>query len=461
MARLANVDQRDSHPEHTGSSPSERRIGPYIEQLRDADDNGRFRSTHLPFPSELITETLVELHSLLDGRQRERRSWIRNYDRLSSLTAEIEEIVRQDSRPVDRILDNRLAFTNYDYWKDHHATWLPTYPHRILVDATITKVGSLSVRFRPECLGPSGQSEHAPEWRQLPSFDSSEPMKRPADEVLFIRNVDWLLSDNLARWGRCLGDVDRAEQVFAAAACRAVNTAFWLVVHRLSNRFEVHLGRYLAKLSSTADGADCLGLDIVDALAEHRTSVQEAVENFESDTGHTPQHFWEVCEKETIGRFYVKTSKALRSHSGAAAKLTPSVVEEFHNRLRLAKKYGFWQPGSDEVGEVAATEKLDQEPFILHAIPDRPQLDPQPNASVAPVPRKRNEPPDYSRLVRYAATHEELASAGVSSVDELVWRINAHAADGKQAFPISQFDFPNSKKKFDRLARLLLKLDEH
>jgi hypothetical protein len=42
-----------------------------------------------------------------------------------------------------------------------------------------------------------------------------------------------------------------------------------------------------------------------------------------------------------------------------------------------------------------------------------------------------------------------------------VWRINAHAADGKQAFPISQFDFPNSKKKFDRLARLLSKLDEN
>ena len=54
----------------------------------------------------------------------------------------------------------------------------------------------------------------------------------PRDEVLLIRNVRWLFEGSLSRWNR-QGDIDRTEQAFIAAACWAVNMAFWLTVHRL------------------------------------------------------------------------------------------------------------------------------------------------------------------------------------------------------------------------------------
>jgi hypothetical protein len=426
-------------------------MGPCIEQLRDIDDKGRFRSTYLAFPSYLITHTLVTLHALTDDRQR--RSWVTNYDRLTSLTDQIEAIVREDFRPVDRILDDRLAYTDHDFWRKNHCRWVPAYPHRILLDAHITKVGDLSVRFSPQCLDEAGQWTHAPEWRQLPLSETVEPMKRPDGEVLFIRNVDWLLADNLARWNRYLGDVDRAELVFAAAACYAVNMAFWLVVHRLSNRFEVHLGRYVAKLSSTPDESDCLGLDIVDALAEHRESVQSAFETFEEVTGHTPRRFREVCEAADGN--YVRASKTLRGHSGASWKLTPSIVKDCHDRLVMAERYGFWQPelpGEETAAESAAEHESEPDAVIPKFLnTPRPEIP-------AAEEHKRLDPPDYSRLRRYAATPEELAAAGTATVDELVERLNAHVGRGL-SHPVTQADFPNSKRNFARLADLLAKLE--
>jgi hypothetical protein len=445
---------------------SKYRIGPYIEQLRHTDDIGRFRSTHRDFPDGLITDSLVGLHSLLDNRHRARLSWNSYYDRLPGLAAEIDEIVRADCRPVDRILDDRLAHTDYDYWKEHHATWLPPYPHRILIDTQITKTGNLSVRFSPQCLGPSGQWEHAPEWRQLPDLGTTEEvMKRPNDEVLFVRNAEWLFEDSLARRNLYHGEVDRAEQALFSTAGRAVNMAFWLVIHRLSSRFEVHLGRYVALLSSTQDAADCLGLDIVDALQEHRASIQEAVARFEEDTGHTPRQFCDVCEQFSPGRRYVQASKLLRRHAGASSKLTPSAVEGFHNKLRIAERYGLWAPGAaGETPGLTESEPGGQlvPPAVAptsQTIAYRPRPAPQAAAPMSPRRRRPDEPPDYSRLARYAATREELASAGVSSVEELVSRVNAHVASGNLTFPVSHFDFPNTKKKFAKLAGLLSKLD--
>ena len=469
MTILAKVDQLERHTERTGGSAPRRRLGPYIEQLRDTDERGRFRLIYDNFPGGLITETIVNLHSLLDERAREKRSWISNYQRLASLFEEIEEIVRSDHNPVDEILGDRLAHTDHDYWRDHHAKWLPPYPHRILLDAHVTKVGNLSVRFSPQCLGESGQWENAPEWRQIPLLGSAETMRRPNDEVLFIRSVDWLFENSLARWNRA-GDIDRTEQAYIAAACRAVNVAFWLTYHRLQNRFEVHLGRYLAVLSSTPEAADCLGLELVDALADHRTSVKEALAAFEANTGHPPQRFWDTCE--STERRYVRASKELRGSSGSPSRLTPSVVEHYHKELQKAQAYGLWKPGEAvQQPEPEAPAQAEAEPFTLSPVESERPLPRGRTVRIGRIPfypqpsqtppkrgtRSPTEPPDYSKLARYKATEAELAASGVFSVDELIERVNSFVGRGLQ-FPVTQSDFPNSKKKFDRLTALLDKL---
>jgi hypothetical protein len=294
-------------------------------------------------------------------------------------------------------------------------------------------------------------------------------MRCPNDEVLFIRSVDWLFENSFARWNRA-GDIDRTEQAYLAAACRAVNMAFWLTYHRLQNRFEVHLGRYVAMLSSTPDATDCLGLELVDALADHRSSVREALAAFEANTGHAPQRFWETCESTERG--YIRASKELRSSSGPSRGLTPSVVEHHHKELQKAQAYGLWKPG-EAVQQVepdvpSAPEAV---PFTVSPIESERPLPPGRTVRIgripvypqpSPTPPKRGirsptEPPDYSKLVRYRAAEAELAAAGVFSVDELVERVNSFVGRGLQ-FPVTQSDFPNSKKKFDRLTALLDKL---
>ena len=80
-----------------------------------------------------------------------------------------------------------------------------------------------------------------------------------------------------------------------------------------------------------------------------------------------------------------------------------------------------------------------------------------PRAPPSRVAKSSAQPPDYSRIARYKATETELALAGVSSVDELVERVNEFVERGIQ-FPVTQSDFPNSRKKFERLTALLARL---
>ena len=443
------------------------RSNPFIEQLGEINSKGRFRLIHDDFPCGLITETLADLNALLDESSREKRSWVSNYDPLAALSHEIEEIVRGDRKPADDIFDDRLAHTNFEHWKDGQGS-----RHRILLNAT-TKAGNLSVRFSPVCLSDSGRWEHAPEWRDI-ALQSGDATQRSRDEVLLIRNVHWLFEESLSRWNR-QGDIDRTEQTYIAVACRAVNMAFWLTVHRLEQRFEVHLGRYIAMLSSTSEALDCLGLELVDALAEHRASVRETIAAFEANSGHSPQSFWDACGcGDALG--YVTASKELRGSFGPSAKLTPSAVERFHRDLRRAIAYGIWSPGRGE------QDAPPSEPFETTESESEPQMTEELSAEERPLPpgrtvriglvavyplqqpktppsRKRSpaQPPDYSRIARYRATEKELALAGVSSVDELVERINEFVGCGIQ-FPVTQSDFPNSRKKFDRLTALLAKL---
>lgn len=81
------------------------------------------------------------------------------------------------------------------------------------------------------------------------------------------------------------------------------------------------------------------------------------------------------------------------------------------------------------------------------------------HASMAerPAPQRTGEAPDYSRLRSYAASAEELVSAGVSSVEELVSTFN-EAGKGTVWAPVSQADYPTTKAKFDRLAERMEKV---
>jgi hypothetical protein len=229
-------------------------------------------------------------------------------------------------------------------------------------------------------------------------------------------------------------------------------------------------------LSSTSDALDCLGLELIDALFEHRASVTQVVVAIEANSGHSAQSFWDACESaDALG--YVSASKELRGTFGPSAKLTPSAVERLHQDLRRALAYGIWSPGCGgqnappckpfetrkaECELPLKTKELSSEPRPLPPgrtvriglIPVYPV-----QQAKAPPFRKRSpaQPPDYSRITRYRATEKELASAGVSSVDELVERVNEFVERGLQ-FPVTQADFPNSRKKFERLTALLAKL---
>jgi hypothetical protein len=72
---------------------------------------------------------------------------------------------------------------------------------------------------------------------------------------------------------------------------------------------------------------------------------------------------------------------------------------------------------------------------------------------------KPGDPPDYSRLRRYEASPAELEIAGTPSVDALVQKVNRLSKLGGRS-PVTQGDFPSSKRKFHRLVARLAELEQ-
>jgi len=89
----------------------------------------------------------------------------------------------------------------------------------------------------------------------------------------------------------------------------------------------------------------------------------------------------------------------------------------------------------------------------------RPCLDPAAEAG-KPADKmwKRGDPPDYSRLKRYEASDEDLRMAGAESVDDLVRKVNLLYARAGRA-PVTQGDYPASRKKFFALVARLARLE--
>lgn len=67
--------------------------------------------------------------------------------------------------------------------------------------------------------------------------------------------------------------------------------------------------------------------------------------------------------------------------------------------------------------------------------------------------------PDYSRMRAYEAAEEELAGTGVRNVAELVALINRKLAS-RHLLPISQGDYPNTRKRLVKLLERWRRLDQ-
>lgn len=91
---------------------------------------------------------------------------------------------------------------------------------------------------------------------------------------------------------------------------------------------------------------------------------------------------------------------------------------------------------------------------------DGPEEDRATRPAPLPPPPRRSplEAPGYEGLRTYEASQEELEEAGAPSVDELVRIVNEVAREAGQ-FPVTQADYPSTRKKFERLLERRRKLE--
>jgi hypothetical protein len=329
-------------------------------------------------------------------------------------------------------------------------------------------------------LGDSGRWIHAPEWKEIPFYEMSAIMERPSDEVLFIREVEHLFHEHIER-KRAHEDSDVIHDRAIQAACEAVNTVFWLIASRLSQRFDVSLSHYVVLLREARDGP-LLGLEIVDALNEHRSSIARDIAEFENQTGYSPEAFWNAHQKLTASGRHVSgetLSRQLRSKNAASAGLTAGEVERRYKLLGRATAYGLWSPARgpspEKVVPLFPDEWLKPAPF-KHEEPKETAAKAvvgfkrvtrhQPWASRTPEPIRPGplneagpfDPPSYKGLRSAILPDEVKREFGVESTEELVASLNAFWRNENRK-PLPQGSFPGNAKsllfvvKEARLAR--------
>ena len=448
-----------------------------LRELKTEDEHGRYRD-HAGglYLYQNISEMFVNLNDAIRALEKKKRFHYRHF--IYTIRDDCEQAVRGDKRPIDQYLDRYLYYTDFDaidaQRRGNHRS------HRILLDAHITSKGNLSVRLRMDFLGDSGQWVHAPEWKEIPFYGTSAIMERPSDEVLFIREVEHLLAERLEH-RRSYEGSDAIQDGVVQAACEAVNTVFWLVANRLSQRFDVSLSRYVILLREARDGA-LLGLDIIDALDEHRNGIARDIAEFAHQTGYSPEAFWNAHQELTAGSCYVSNetlSRRLRSKSEASAGLTAGEVDRRLKVLKRAIAYGLWTPARgpspEKVVPLFSREELKSPPAKREeqqeiAAPSVVGLKlvkrHQPRANRTPEfirPAQRNkagsfDPPSYKGLRSAILPDDVKKEFGVESAEELVALLNALWRNENQK-PLPQGSFPGNAKtlafvvKEARLAR--------
>jgi hypothetical protein len=448
----------------------------FLREFKTEDEHGRYRDyAGGLYLYQNISEMFVKLNDAIRALEKKKQLHYRDF--IYTIRNDCEQAVRGDKRPIDQYLDRHLCYTDFDAIDAQRRDYRS---HRILLDAHITSKGNLSVRLRMDFLSDSGQWVHAPEWKEIPFYGTSAVMERPGDEVLFIREVEHLLAERLEHRPSYEGS-DAIQDGAVQAACEAVNTVFWLIVNRLSQRFDVSLSRYVILLREARKGA-LLGLDIIDFLDEHRNGIARDIAEFEHQTGYSPEAFCKAHQELTAGSRYVSNetvSRRLRSKSGASAGLTAGEVDRRLQLLKRAIAYGLWTPArgpspekvvplfsGEEPKSPPPKREEQQETAALSVVGLKLVKRHQPSAnrtpeSVRPVQCNKAgpfDPPSYKGLRSAILPDDVKREFGVEGTEELVALLNALWRNENQT-PLPQGSFPGNAKtlafvvKEARLAR--------
>lgn len=311
------------------------RIGPYIDYRAGENRTGLHRITYEDhrLDPQLLFDIGRDLDKFVGGSAH-------GYG--SPIISEFKEVVFGYRRPLDDVIHKSWLYTDVDFWRSHHARWMPSYPHRVCVNAHITTHDNLSVTLSARCLSTRGMWEPAEEWSSDPFWSFGGFRERPINEALFLRDVSALFHDTV--------DLRGKDAKSRSVQCKAVLASFWLTMERLSPFFEPHFGNYIAGLTErpvtwTNPDQPLVGLEIVDGLGEYREWLQQELDSFEERAGYTAEAFYDICEESRRGLGFEKTSKAIRHSSRGSIDLVPSAIYNLFKFLNTAKDYGIWKPG--------------------------------------------------------------------------------------------------------------------
>lgn len=349
-----------------------------LGKIPDEDEEGRFRDTAGGQYGQLsVAEPLVNLGGLIRTIEKKvPRFDYRHFAR--SIFDDSERALRSDPRPIDRYLNHYLSYTNFDVFEQRRLSFHEL--NRVVINATVTSKDNLSVRLWMKMLDNRGRWAPAPEWRDIPYYGQSAVMERPDDELLFVRSVGRLLIDRVADYER-YGRVEPSERKLVEASCELVNAMFWVSVQRVAQRFEVTLAKYVVMLRD-GRGGPILGIDLVDAFAEHKRELAKAITNFHAEAGWSAEEFWAACDSPTSpGRRFVNDGlvRRLRARGAGTVKLTAGEVDRRIQLLSKAEAYGIWKPARG-----AEADK------VVNLFPVRPKVDPlQVNPPSSPITEEK------------------------------------------------------------------------
>ncbi|TLX16020.1 hypothetical protein [Rhizobium sp. MHM7A] len=301
---------------------------------------------------------------------------------------------------------------------------------KIVIDVEITKPGNLSVRwFRTD----EDIREDAFERRDF---------ERPPNELLFVRGFKDAFYD-IDRKG------DTWRNKFASAVLGTCIGAVEDVIHLAGANFKIERN-WKVDLKYVDDLV--VGFEETNNQTRERrrlAPILEEKQRFESEVGMT-------CEA------IVGISRAYERNGLSTARIGAILRDHFSLDFASFSRFSATRKNAERLlGEVNSqpeeVQLTDEQANLSPINPVRESLSVRQalNSRIASATSARdqnNTPkaiPTYPKR-EHPASDEELAAIGVSSVSELVQRVNDHLLSSND-FPISVGDFPSNKRLFDRL----------
>lgn len=391
-----------------------------------------------------------EPHSLLDLLFEVRADFEQKRDRLPPSVSDIihcvEGALLAESRPCDEIFDHLLYYTHSEGWAertDHGRHW-GKVQHRLLVNCRINQAHNLTVTFSPSFVDERGATVHAPEWVEMSYLGGSRIAERPDDEILYIKGAGRLFYDGPQ-------SLVRNDPRYAKLA-ELVMATFWLTLHRLSRRFEVFVGSYVARITDDAGEID-YGLEVINVRSDTLRVLENFIEGFEAANGCDLADFWTTCKnvQAVRGDWAATVSKRLRVKETPSQHLTPKVCENLYSELERAFRYGVAQEPRETV--VSAVAGRDWQ--VIENV-----------APAAPSNQKRKDKTKHlgeAKVVAFPNRHaaspanldpEICSEFGVATREQLVALANKRLAIlGRK--PLAAGDYPSNKANLKRLVKML------